>query len=337
MKMENLPECLKMQDSHLSTCLNSIKEEIENLWDSPLLQHYTKHGPDHSQRIFEVLGYLLEGYPNILNEHERFILLASAYLHDIGMQSPHHTGLPRKPEYTINEIEKIRENHHEASARMIIESISRKSGLSFGLERCKDYAGFIAIVSRYHRKLDINEVTDTSLAGEKVRLRFLAALLRFGDALDVDYRRVNMDILKLREIPVESKYHWWFHHYVQSILIEKEHIKLYFRFPKRYRRDKIIGVFYYKVGKSILDALVEVYGILEKYGVRLFPGVEIKEETYVPEGELELIPHDLSEYINTYILRIKELPRDKILQMGVVWFVLWTKGEDTIPVTSSLD
>jgi len=321
MKVENLLESLKIQDKSLVTCLNSIEEEMKEFWDSPLLQHYTKHGLDHSQRIIENLGNLLKGYPNLLNERERFILLASVYLHDIGMQSPRHAGLPYKSEYTLEELEKVRENHHEASAKMITESISKTSDISLGLEHCKDYARFIATLSRYHRKLNINEVDKSSLAGEVIRLPLLIALLRLSDALDQDCRRVNMKILKLRDIPVQSKFYWWSHHYVGSILIEGGKIKLYFRFPEKYRGDKVIEVFRDKVYESVRRQFLEVYDMLDRYGVRLYRDVIIEEENYTPEGELDLLPNDLLEYINENILKTIERSQEKTVQTGVIWFV----------------
>ena len=173
MKVENFPESLKIQDD-LVTCLDSIKKKANILWYSQLLQHYTKHGVDHSERIIERLVELLEDYPNLLNDYERFILLAAAYLHDIGMQSPRHAGLDpnSKEPYSIEELEIIREKHNEASAKMILDSISSETPkLSVGLnelEECKRCAKFIATLSRYHRKLKIEineEVKETSLVG----------------------------------------------------------------------------------------------------------------------------------------------------------------------------
>ena len=336
MKVENLPASLKIQDGHLITCLNSIEEAINKLWDRPLLQHYTNHGIDHSQRIVEILGNLLNDYPNmLLNEHERFVLLASTYLHDIGMQSPQHAGLPRKTEYTIKELEKVRENHHEASAKIIIESISRKSTLSLGFEQCKEYVVFITTLLKYHRKLDLKEIEDTSFAGKKIRLKLLTALLRLSDALDADYRRVNIEILKLREIPIESKYYWWFHHYVQSIYIKKGHIQLFFRFPEEYREDKLIEVFFNRIKESVSFALFEVYDILDSYEMRLYPKIEIEEERYVPEA-LELIPDDLSKYIKENILRTKELSQEKRIQTDVVWYVNGVPYSDSPAVVKCL-
>lgn len=95
-----IPENLQIQEEKLRTCLDYAKEATERLWTHPLLQHYTNHGPDHSQRIIDIIGRLLENDSKILNDYERFILIASAYLHDIGMQSPIHAGLIKKTDYT---------------------------------------------------------------------------------------------------------------------------------------------------------------------------------------------------------------------------------------------
>jgi len=244
---------LKMKETRLVTCLDNIEEAVGIFWDNPLLQHYTDHGLDHSRRIIGVLEDLLEGHSDRLNDYERFILLASAYLHDIGMQSPVHAGLPYKSRYTEEDEEIIRKNHNEASAKMIFESISPGSDLSLGLERCKDFANYVALVSKYHRSLDLDELEDKSIAGKIIKLPLLAAFLRLGDELDADYRRVNMDLLKLRDIPVGSKYHWWAHYYVQSVFINNGTVTLHFRFPEEYREREIVKALRKKIVKSIQE------------------------------------------------------------------------------------
>jgi HD-GYP domain-containing protein (c-di-GMP phosphodiesterase class II) len=141
-----IPENLKIENENLRICLESVSVAVEKFWDPPLLQQYTKHGPDHSKRVIKVLGNLLEDYSDRLNDYERFILIASAYLHDIGMQSPQHAGLLRKPEYAAEEMEIIRKRHNEASAKMINESVSDASSINLGLGRCKDLANYVALV-----------------------------------------------------------------------------------------------------------------------------------------------------------------------------------------------
>ena len=68
---------------------------------------------DHSEEIISLLGQILkpiENHPQFLNEHELFILLASAYLHDIGMQCL-KTGGVAIDKLTKDEHEEIRKRH----------------------------------------------------------------------------------------------------------------------------------------------------------------------------------------------------------------------------------
>ncbi|MGC1120642.1 MAG: tetratricopeptide repeat protein, partial [Candidatus Methanofastidiosia archaeon] len=330
MRSEELPEPLKI-DGHTLSWLDSIEEKVETFWDRPLLQHYTNHGTDHSRRITKALGNLLEDFPDPLNKYERFILLASVYLHDIGMQSPRHAGLPKKIEYTFEEMERIRKVHNESSAQMIKESIASGSGLSLGLENCRGYAKYIAKVSKYHRILDLSKLDDTAIGGEPVRLQLLAALLRLGDALDADYQRVNMDYLLLREIPVESKYHWWCHHYVQSVLIQKGHIELYFRIPEEYKNSKVIVVIERRIKESVSEALFDVYDILDNHGIRLYPSIEIRSVEFLPEGSLQAIPDDLYEFIEENVLKTVERSEKESARTGLVWYA------DGVPFSDDAD
>jgi hypothetical protein len=124
------------------------------------------------------------------------------------MQSPIYAGLDLKPNYTLQELDQIRTKHNESSEKMINDSVSGKLDFSLGLEQCNEFAKYIAILARYHREEDITKLKDTSIANKKIRMPFLASLLRLGDELDSDFSRVDINILKLIDIPVESKFHW---------------------------------------------------------------------------------------------------------------------------------
>jgi len=173
-----------------------------------LIPHYTKHGVDHSERIVQYLGKLLEDFPTLLNQQERFVLLAAIFLHDIGNQLPKYADIPIKSTYSTEELEKIRKNHHLFSYEAIKDSIQGNSELLLGLDICKEYTDFIALLCKYHRKLDLKYLKNTSIAGDPLRLHLLGALLRLGDELDADYRRVDMEVLNIIDIPIDSKFYW---------------------------------------------------------------------------------------------------------------------------------
>jgi hypothetical protein len=309
-----IPRNLEVSDHGLSTCLDSIKMASSRIWDRPLLAHYTNHGLDHSERIIEILNELLEGYPRILDDRERFVLLASAYLHDIGMQSPNYAGLPEKDVYDIDDLELLRKNHNDISGKMIYESVKDEPAISLGLENCRDLVHFIATVSKYHRKYDINQINDFG----GIKLRLLACLLRLSDELDADYRRINMDVLKHRGIPIESKFHWWAHHYVQGVRINNDTITISFRFPECYKGSNLIKPLYSKVEQSISNQLMEVIRSLFDSGIKLYHAVE-KEEEYYPQS-LELLPADLVEYIEEKFIKPEERSRDVGRKTGLIWY-----------------
>ena len=94
----------KLLNHDLQSKLNSIKSAASEIWKVSKLQHFTKHGMGHSESIITILNLILGDMRTIekrLSEHEIFILLASTYLHDIGMQSAYHAGLPDKEQYNL--------------------------------------------------------------------------------------------------------------------------------------------------------------------------------------------------------------------------------------------
>lgn len=316
-------------DEHFLTLLKNIEREVQKVLEKPKHIHYTDHGVEHSERIIKTIGDIFGSSqdPDMLNAYEIFILLASAYLHDVGMQSARYTGLPDKPEYTLEDKEIIREKHAESSAKMILESVQPNSDFSLGLEGREEYVPFIANIVRYHSGKggeDINSLKDSSLKGEYVRLKLLAALLKLADGLDRDYRRVKIKELKFWPIPTESKFHWWTHHYTQSVTIKDGRIKLYFRFPEEYRESKIKDVFIKNTQRLIKEELEAVSDVLWDPGIRLTPDSNVGDISYVPKGIVELVPNDLLEYIEEIIFEVKHyiapwaLPRENI-PINIEW------------------
>jgi len=308
----NLAECLKLKPGSFETCILGLDHGMKKFWKTTILHHYTDHGYSHSRRIITYLEALLNDYPDLLNQKERFMLLASIYLHDIGMQSPKHAGLKKiYLDYTTEDIETVRECHHISSGKMILDSIKLKGDNEFGLRNTRDYVQNIATIATYHRKLDIAELEDTQIFGENIRLPLLAALMRLGDALDMDSRRVNLENLRRWDIPVESKFHWWSHHYVKSVHIEMGKLKIRFSFPEIYRENPIIEEFTKKIIKSIQTQLDEVYDLLFDYKVKLYYDIQVVDVDYSVEGVHEPIPPDLFDYVENLVAETNRVQKKK--------------------------
>lgn len=50
--------------------------------------------------------------------------------------------------------------------------------------------------------------------------------------------RVDLNELKLWDIPIASKMYWWMHHYTKAVSIENGRIKILFRVPNQYKGGK---------------------------------------------------------------------------------------------------
>src|SRR5512135_2626098 len=74
----------------LQARLDSIIQTIPQFWEQKRYNHFTNHGPVHSERVQRLLAQLVQELPeeNHLTSDEIFIVLAAAWLYETGMQSP---------------------------------------------------------------------------------------------------------------------------------------------------------------------------------------------------------------------------------------------------------
>ena len=228
-----------LQRPTMSERIERVRRKAETIWKKPLLRQYTDHTIDHSLRVIAVLDKLCALVVEPLTDDETYVLLCAAFLHDIGMQQEKsfETDVVRK-RYSGEEIAEavadrakgeaiIREWHHLIGE----ERIKYELGHKYMEEELIDE---IALVSKGHTKEDLDGYKDGTKAGQPMRLRLLAALLRLADELDLDYRRIVLDELKQANIPTESKAHWWKCHYVESVDVHDDgRIQIVFRFSEK--------------------------------------------------------------------------------------------------------
>ena len=216
-------------DADQRRVLENVCTAAEHIWSRPLHRYYTDHTVDHSERIIALLDGLTAGMMSTdkrLLPTEIFILLAAAYLHDIGMQNEKFAG---------GNLDEIRAHHSEQTAEMIY-AVFEDPAHAFPIPLARDpgLVEAVALVAKGHRRMDLNAAGYEPFVhgGEKLRLRLLAALLRFGDELDMDHRRVDLEQMKLLDLPVESQLHWGKCHYVSGVSIVDEYIRVSYRFPQ---------------------------------------------------------------------------------------------------------
>lgn len=218
-----------MLGNHAST-FHTISQNMVEIFSVPQHKDFTDHSPKgHSERIIDILNVLCEEMMRTekkLNEDEIFILLASAYVHDVGMQYGKDKRLS---------LMDVRGKHEKLTTKMIKASIARRPDYpDLGIP--PEWGEEIIKVSEGHRNTDIQDGKyDTIVEGvnKPIRLRLLAALLLLADDLDITHHRVIMRCLHLREVPQASRVRWWLCHYVEGVAIEEGRVCVRYRFPTK--------------------------------------------------------------------------------------------------------
>ena len=182
---------------HCVTILDSGKEnKTQGRW-------YTPHGTDHYKSVERILGQLLPPKKRArLTESERFFLLSSAWLHDIGM-------IKGLFDWDCNkfDFDDIREEHHRRSEKYINESYAM-----LGIKQHETEA--FGLIARFHRRrCDLGCCHKYIALPEHgtMKIRLLSAYLRLADALHMDQTRApdkKYALMLAYNIPTQSKLHW---------------------------------------------------------------------------------------------------------------------------------
>ena len=221
-------------DADRQRVVENVRAAAQRIWERPLHRYFTDHTVAHSERVIALLNGLTAGMmrdDKRLSPVEVVILLAAAYLHDIGMQDERFAG---------GDLDEIYAHHNVRTAEMIYQDY-RSGGQVYGIPQLgdEDVAEAIALVARGHYQVNLSgEEYDGFTSGsgssaERVRPRLLAALLRFADELDIDHTCVDLEQVKLLDLPLESQLDWWKCYYVSGVNIdENEYVRIEYRFPR---------------------------------------------------------------------------------------------------------
>ena len=237
-----------------------------------LFRYYTDHGPGHSEAVIKILDKLTEGVN--LSEYENFLLKCGAWLHDIGMLMREGEDIDIKNPEVCN---RIREEHHKRSAEYISKHL-REIELSGKTE-----ATIIQWICCAHSsKVDINKVREeTHIAGENVRTRFLAALLRLADALDCREDRLPPEeYRRLPQIPQESQEEYWKHEIVERVEIKGSEISVEMLLKYKDHKENNVAD---KVKEKIEEELNSVRDVLERYNLHFELDFNVNEPPELEE------------------------------------------------------
>jgi hypothetical protein len=263
-KESDIYQVLKTRETPESaSVLNLIEnplcmDTIETILDSSntIPKDFTLHDSAHSFRVAQRMWSLIpDETKTILSEYELFLLLMSAYLHDIGMSPKfsdvenHYSFLTTKKKDTLNvkEIDSfqkwIDENSKISPIDIKTDSISDIDEINYTLSyyirhKHNDWSGkwieenlnlplknyvnwksdLIKICKSHHWGIDElkNDSFNPIPIGDKtVHLRYLAICLRVADVLENDPERTPDVIFNHRSISKPSEVYWLKDRYFQ--------------------------------------------------------------------------------------------------------------------------
>lgn len=184
--------------------LENIKAKAEPLLSKIIetFPNYTAHDIGHSERVIRTLDFVIPGpLKEQLNKYEIYFLIASAYLHDIGMVNFPKLAGKKKLEEFKGKIPKrnheichertlrnyIRENHHLRSEEFIISNFK-----DLAIED-EHQARIIGRICRGHRRENLSNRLmfkyDGMYKNYPINIPLLSAFLRIADELDLTFER----------------------------------------------------------------------------------------------------------------------------------------------------
>ncbi len=166
---------------------------------------FNSHDIKHAQRTLTYFTTIVEeiGIMSEITPEEAFIIICSCLLHDVGMgplgpeedelfkQNQIRIRTGKEPLITQKVINQWRENHHLRSRDWIIESTGTN------LDKIQDEVRIrIGEVACAHRRISI---LNYAFFKQETRLRFLAAVLRLSDQMDIAPSRIESRFENPRE------------------------------------------------------------------------------------------------------------------------------------------
>jgi len=302
------------------TCiLNKIAMKVAVLWETrSSLPFFTTHGPEHNQAVVSLLARMLpQMLKQELTELESFLLLAAAWLHDVGMLDLECF----KERYAT---EDVRAKHHTRSARFVLFSAGE-----LGLSSAESHI-VANLVAMHRRGEPLTDCPETMLVRQSsVRTRLLAAILRLADGLHVDESRAPLRefaLYRMTGMKPAAKFHWLKARAVQGIDFDFSRGTVTVQIDVPPRADRLEDQPDFKpladfVRQEIEDEIASVKATLQDAGcpvltdvmVDLLPVQGFERQGTPPAGEIEelnsLISVDVSpsaRALSTVILRSVE-------------------------------
>lgn len=208
--MKSLPDVLREKSPDHHTRYLYIKQLARSNFQeyATLVGSLTNHGPRHYQNLENNLDRLLpDNLKDQLADEEIFLLLCAVHFHDVGLLSEKYTDEPWTD---------VRKDHVNRTYDYIHDYYQQWELNTFEALALKN-------ICLGHSGNTLDELLkEIVIHNAKIRIQFLAALLRIADELDLDYTRVSSTIMDLKKFPEESLKHWEKHRGISGVWIDSE-------------------------------------------------------------------------------------------------------------------
>jgi translation initiation factor 2B subunit (eIF-2B alpha/beta/delta family) len=286
-------DLLNPQDA---TRLEDIRREIAKAWEAGRpIPYFTPHDQNHSQMVEDLILKALppDAMRRGLSDNERFILLAAAWFHDVGMNpelfDTDKRGLP--PDKTKEWDRTVRMSHAKRSADYVV-----KMGPRLGLSR--DEINLLEKMARLHRYGAYRDLHQEEWEQRDVRLPLLASYLRLADALHIPRRdeHTSFKIFLALGMDHKAKFHWLKSKYADRVELSptQSRITLVMRRRRGYTKDawkQKTRDLQNLVVREVQDELDAVKDILARGGLAYYHTVEAdsdEDATFSANEEREL-------------------------------------------------
>jgi tetratricopeptide (TPR) repeat protein len=307
-----------ISDIDLQNNINNLRKAVDTIWmqSTKLSQGYTNHAMMHSGRIADNIVRLLSmNEKTQLSEKELYLLIASIYLHDIGMKCDIKKFIEIKrlaeqmgarfniefkddviDKYDDNEKKAILENHQYLSAAWIRYAFQSQKTL-LGNAASKIPASLVSDlmeICKFHSKLPISSCGMVSLNDPTVRVQYIAALLRFADELDMERNRASFNRMEALRLDPYNAIYMWLHNLTVITYPSPNVVVLRITLNKE---DKI------KYGKLIYDKFIIEFQtinyptitILRQNGI---PIAMSAESGIIEDLNADPLPEDIKDSLN---------------------------------------
>lgn len=266
----NLYECL----GELKQFFILIKERaLKILKKEDLISSFTSHNIEHSERIITNLFALIEKRLK-LEEHEAFVLVGAAYLHDISIACPEDI-LPNCQFGRGYYQKEVRKNHGEYSANyirniLLPELLSDTSIPSMMIRENSDLIEGIARICHFHTAE--TEILDKCIppSNRLRRISLLAYLFVIADELDAGEARVRVREVLNSSIDFSAKEFWLLHSTITGKEIKGNKIIIFCSRPKGILEHRFRKIGINPLIKHMRSIIKRANNVIQKFKIKGF-------------------------------------------------------------------